>query len=132
MIKGGQSYDGPDRQGRPSGTDPGRLPFRQVQDKENHHEERLVDAGGDGDRSGVFFTPSLADDEPRARKMMEEAFNRRYRWSENFKGFSADSALTREGKTVKGSVKVLMPPKSSPLGRHRAMHARGKSEKAGD
>lgn len=44
----GQSDDGPDRQGRPLGTDPGRLPFRQVQDKENHHDEGLVDAGGSG------------------------------------------------------------------------------------
>ena len=51
-------------------------------------------------------TPARADDGTRARKMMEEAFNRRYRWSENFKGFSADFAFTREGKTVKGSIKA--------------------------
>jgi hypothetical protein len=37
---------------------------------------------------------------------MEDAFNHRYRWSESFKGFSADFALTREGKTVKGTVKA--------------------------
>ena len=37
---------------------------------------------------------------------MEDAFNRRYRWSESFKGFSADFAFTREGKTVKGSIKA--------------------------
>jgi len=52
------------------------------------------------------LTPARAEDETRARKMMEEAFNRRYRWSENFKGFSADFTLNREGKTVKGSVKA--------------------------
>jgi len=52
------------------------------------------------------LTPARADDEPRARKMMQEAFNRRYRWTENFQGFSADFALTRDGKTVKGSIKA--------------------------
>jgi len=52
------------------------------------------------------LTPARADDETRARKMMEEAFNRRYRWNENFKGFSADFTLNREGKTVKGSIKA--------------------------
>jgi hypothetical protein len=51
-------------------------------------------------------TPARAVDEPRARQMMEEAFNHRYRWDENFKGFSADFALTREGKTVKGRIKA--------------------------
>ena len=39
-------------------------------------------------------------------KLMEDAFNRRYRWSEGFKGFSADFTFTREGKTVKGSLKA--------------------------
>ena len=52
------------------------------------------------------LSPARADDETRARKMMEDAFNRRYRWSENFKGFSADFTFTREGKTVKGSIKA--------------------------
>jgi hypothetical protein len=47
-----------------------------------------------------------AADDARSRKLMEEAFNRRYRWSENFKGFSADFTLTREGKTVKGSLQA--------------------------
>lgn len=55
---------------------------------------------------GSITTPARADDETRGKKMMEEAFNRRYRWSESFKGFSADFALTREGKTVKGSIKA--------------------------
>ena len=52
------------------------------------------------------LSPARADDETRARKMMEDAFNRRYRWSESFKGFSADFTFTREGKTVKGSIKA--------------------------
>jgi hypothetical protein len=52
------------------------------------------------------IAPARADDQPRARKMMEEAFNRRYRWSENFAGFSAEFAFTREGKTVKGTIKA--------------------------
>jgi hypothetical protein len=47
-----------------------------------------------------------ADDDSRARKMMEEAFNRRYRWNDGFKGFSADFSFTREGKTVKGTIKA--------------------------
>jgi hypothetical protein len=49
-------------------------------------------------------TPARADDDARARKMMEEAFNRRYRWTDSFKGFSADFTLTRDGKTIKGSI----------------------------
>jgi hypothetical protein len=47
-------------------------------------------------------TPVRADDQERARKILEEAFNHRYRWSEQLKGFSADFAVTRDGKTVKG------------------------------
>ena len=46
----------------------------------------------------TFATQALADDDARARKMMEEAFNRRYHWNESFKGFSADFALQRDGK----------------------------------
>ncbi len=45
-------------------------------------------------------------DEPRARKLMEDAFNRRYRWSEDFKGFSADFSCRREGRTVRGTVRA--------------------------
>jgi hypothetical protein len=45
-------------------------------------------------------------DDPRARKLMEEAFNRRYRWAEDFKGFSADFTCRREGKTVKGTLRA--------------------------
>src|SRR5271166_1968427 len=55
---------------------------------------------------GALLTPALAQDDTRARKMMEEAFNRRYRWNESLKGFLADFTLTREGKTVKGSIKA--------------------------
>ena len=40
-----------------------------------------------------FFTPVRAEHDARARKMMEEAFNRRYRWNESLKGFSADFTL---------------------------------------
>jgi hypothetical protein len=47
-----------------------------------------------------------ADDDARARKMMEDAFNHRYRWSQSLKGFSGDFTLTREGKTFKGSFKA--------------------------
>jgi hypothetical protein len=38
--------------------------------------------------------------------MMEEAFNRRYRWPENFKGFTADFTYRRENQTVRGTVKA--------------------------
>ncbi len=55
---------------------------------------------------GAVLTPALAQDEARARKLMEEAFSRRYRWNESLKGFSADFTLTGEGKTVKGSIKA--------------------------
>jgi hypothetical protein len=37
---------------------------------------------------------------------MEEAFNRRYKWAEDFKGFSADFSCRREGRTVQGTVKA--------------------------
>jgi hypothetical protein len=56
--------------------------------------------------SVVLGTSGRAADEARPRKLMEEAFNRRYHWSDNLKGFSADFTLTREGKTVKGSLKA--------------------------
>ena len=45
-------------------------------------------------------------DDTRARKLMEEAFNRRYKWAEDFKGFSADFSCRREGRTVQGTVKA--------------------------
>ena len=45
-------------------------------------------------------------DDPRARKLMEDAFNRRYRWAEDFKGFSADFTYRREGRTVQGTVRA--------------------------
>ena len=57
--------------------------------------------------AAVTVLPLLAtraDDDTRARKMFEEAFNRRYRWNEGFKGFSADFSFNREGKTVKGTL----------------------------
>ncbi len=53
---------------------------------------------------GLSLSAARADDDARARKMMEEAFNRRYRWNEGFKGFSADFTFSREGKTVKGTI----------------------------
>jgi hypothetical protein len=54
------------------------------------------------------WSPSVASagDDARARKLMEEAFNHRYRWNDGFKGFSADFSCTREGKTVKGTLKA--------------------------
>jgi hypothetical protein len=55
---------------------------------------------------GALLTPARAQDEARARKLMEEAFSRRYRWKQSLKGFSADFTLTGEGKTVKGSIKA--------------------------
>jgi Protein of unknown function (DUF3386) len=45
-------------------------------------------------------------DDTRARKLMEEAFHRRYRWAEDFKGFSADFSCRREGRTVRGTVRA--------------------------
>jgi len=54
----------------------------------------------------LSFSAARADDDARARKMMEEAFNRRYRWNEGFRGFSAGFSFTREGKTVKGTIKA--------------------------
>jgi hypothetical protein len=39
-----------------------------------------------------------------ARKLMDEAFNRRYRWAESFKGFTADFSYRHDEKTVKGTI----------------------------
>jgi hypothetical protein len=52
----------------------------------------------------AMTSPARAGDETRARKLMEDAFNRRYRWAESFKGFSADFSYRREGKTTQGTV----------------------------
>jgi hypothetical protein len=54
--------------------------------------------------AGAIGTASRADDHERAKSLFEEAFNRRYRWDENFKGFSADFRATREGKDVRGTI----------------------------
>jgi hypothetical protein len=51
-------------------------------------------------------TRTWAEDDARARKLMEEAYNRRYRWDEGFKGFSADFRLLFDGKIAKGSIRV--------------------------
>jgi hypothetical protein len=56
--------------------------------------------------SVALVTSGRAADDARPGKLMEEAFNRRYRWGENLKGFSADFTLTREGKTAKGLLKA--------------------------
>ena len=52
------------------------------------------------------LSSARAADDTRARKLMEEAFNHRYRWPESLKSFSADFTLTREGKNIKGSLKA--------------------------
>jgi hypothetical protein len=54
----------------------------------------------------ALASPAQAGDDTRARKLMEEAFNRRYRWAESFKGFSAEFSYRREGKTTQGTVKA--------------------------
>ncbi|MGC8643606.1 MAG: DUF3386 family protein, partial [Isosphaeraceae bacterium] len=45
-------------------------------------------------------------DDARARKLMEEAFNRRYRWPDNLKGFSADFFYRQHDQTVQGTLKA--------------------------
>jgi hypothetical protein len=52
------------------------------------------------------FAQAGGGDDARARKLLEEAFNRRYRWPENFKSFSADFSFRRDDRTVQGSVKA--------------------------
>ena len=51
--------------------------------------------------AAVMSFTAAADDDPRARKIMEEAFNRRYRWNEAFKGFWAEF-LSPGGKDGRG------------------------------
>jgi len=54
----------------------------------------------------TLSTPSLTQDDARARKLIEEAFSRRYHWNEDLKGFTADFTRTSEGKTNNGSINV--------------------------
>ena len=58
-----------------------------LQDKENPHAKSWPSHGDarSGDRCSV--NSMLAQDDSRWRKLMDEAFNRRYRWNENLKGF---------------------------------------------
>ena len=55
---------------------------------------------------GASSAPAMAQDSKRVRKLLEEAFNRRYRWNENLQGFSADFTLNSEGKMTKGTIKA--------------------------
>lgn len=54
----------------------------------------------------TFATAARAGDgdDARARKLLEDAFNRRYRWAEDFRGFSAEFSYDRDGRTVHGTV----------------------------
>lgn len=45
-------------------------------------------------------------DDSRARKLLADAFNRRYRWPDNLQGFSADFTYRHDDQTVQGTVKA--------------------------
>lgn len=49
-----------------------------------------------------------AEEQAQARRLLQEATARRYRWDKELKSFTADFSLTRDGKTVKGSVTVKL------------------------
>src|SRR5438046_2362261 len=57
---------------------------------------------------GSWMATVSAADDAKARQLMEQAFNLRYRWGADLKGFSADFSLTRDGKTTQGKVTVAL------------------------
>ncbi|MHB8481521.1 MAG: DUF3386 family protein [Nitrospiria bacterium] len=50
-----------------------------------------------------------ATDDPAARELLRRAYETTYRWSKEFKGFSASLEASLNGKTVKGNVTVRLP-----------------------
>lgn len=47
-----------------------------------------------------------AQDDPKARELLRQAFDKTARWPTGFKGFTADLTVNADGKEVKGSVTV--------------------------
>ena len=56
----------------------------------------------------TLSSQARADDNARARKILEEAFNHRYHWNANLKDSRSILPDVRR-KTVKGSVKATSP-----------------------
>ncbi len=52
--------------------------------------------------------PTVADD-PRARELLRQAFEKTARWQKDFKGFTADLTVNVNGKETSGSVMVKGP-----------------------
>jgi len=48
-------------------------------------------------------------DEPKARELLRQAFENTYRWTKEFKGFSADLTVVDNGKSFSGNVTVQTP-----------------------
>lgn len=53
--------------------------------------------------------PSTVTDDPRARELLRQAFERTARWQKDFKGFTADLTVNVNGKETSGPVIVKGP-----------------------
>ena len=54
-------------------------------------------------------TGTQVADDPKARTMLRQAFEKTARWQPDFKGFTADLTVNVNGKEAKGSVSVKGP-----------------------
>ena len=54
-------------------------------------------------------TTTDVQDDPKAREMLEAAFEKTARWQPDFKGFQADLRINVNGKETKGTVTVKGP-----------------------
>jgi len=48
------------------------------------------------------------EDDPKARDLLRRASERTYRWPQGFAGFEAGLVLSHQGRTVKGTVRVML------------------------
>ena len=53
---------------------------------------------------------STVADDPKAREMLRQAFEKTARWQKDIKGFTADLTVNVNGKETSGPVMVKGPP----------------------
>ncbi|MGH7230777.1 MAG: DUF3386 family protein [Nitrospiraceae bacterium] len=79
------------------------------------HETGSPSPGGDQahpghprqDRHATPAQSSVHQDDPSARAMLQQAFQRAYRWKADFRGFAAGASVNQNGRIVEGSITVL-------------------------
>ncbi len=52
---------------------------------------------------------AMVTDDPRARELLHQAFEKTARWQKNFKGFTADLTVNANGKETSGPIVVKGP-----------------------